>query len=54
MVLVDDLVTSGSSLTEAARVVRSGGGTVLGAATVAATRRRCRREPASGMATSPR
>ena len=40
VVLVDDLVTSGSSLTEAARVVRSGGGLVLGAATVAATRRR--------------
>jgi predicted amidophosphoribosyltransferase len=39
VVLVDDLVTSGSSLTEATRVVRSGGGTVLGAATVAATRR---------------
>jgi len=40
VVLVDDLVTSGSSLTEAARVVRSGGGLIVGAATVAATRRR--------------
>ena len=42
VVLIDDLVTSGSSLTEAARVIRSGGGTVLGAATVAATERRVR------------
>ena len=40
VVLVDDLVTSGSSLSEAARAVRSGGGIVLGAATVAATERR--------------
>lgn len=36
-VLVDDLVTTGSSLTEAARVLRKAGITVLGAATVAAT-----------------
>ncbi len=36
-VLVDDLVTTGSSLTEAARVLREAGITVLGAATVAAT-----------------
>jgi predicted amidophosphoribosyltransferase len=36
-VLVDDLVTTGSSLTEAARVLRRAGITVLGAATVAAT-----------------
>jgi ComF family protein len=36
-VLVDDLVTTGSSLTEAARVLRAAGITVLGAATVAAT-----------------
>ena len=52
--LVDDLVTTGSSLTEAARVLRAAGITVLGAATVAATvrvrppnspqhRRRCSR-----------
>jgi ComF family protein len=38
-VLVDDLVTTGSSLTEAARVLRAAGITVLGAATVAATMR---------------
>jgi predicted amidophosphoribosyltransferase len=36
-VLVDDLVTTGSSLTEAARVLRAAGIRVLGAATVAAT-----------------
>jgi len=36
-VLVDDLVTTGSSLTEAARVLRAAGIPVLGAATVAAT-----------------
>ena len=39
-VLVDDLVTTGSSLTEAARVLRAAGIRVLGAATVAATVRR--------------
>jgi predicted amidophosphoribosyltransferase len=42
VVLVDDLVTTGSSLTEAARVLRRAGVTVLGAATVAATMRRGR------------
>lgn len=36
-VLVDDLVTTGSSLTEAARVLRAASIPVLGAATVAAT-----------------
>ncbi|HET8914277.1 MAG TPA: phosphoribosyltransferase family protein [Propionibacteriaceae bacterium] len=36
-VLVDDLVTTGSSLTEAARALRGAGIMVLGAATVAAT-----------------
>jgi predicted amidophosphoribosyltransferase len=36
-VLVDDLVTTGSSLTEAARVLRAARIRVLGAATVAAT-----------------
>ena len=40
VVLVDDLVTTGSSLTEAARVLRRAGVAVLGAATVAATARR--------------
>jgi len=39
-VLVDDLVTTGSSLTEAARVLGWAGVPVLGAATVAATQRR--------------
>jgi ComF family protein len=38
-VLVDDLVTTGSSLTEAARVLRQAGVPVIGAATVAATER---------------
>ena len=37
VVLVDDLVTTGSSLTEAARALRTVGIPVLGAATVAAT-----------------
>lgn len=36
VVLVDDLVTSGASLAEAARAVAAGGGAVLGAAVVAA------------------
>jgi predicted amidophosphoribosyltransferase len=39
VILVDDVVTTGSSLTEAARALRCGGCRVLGAATVAATRR---------------
>lgn len=42
VVLVDDLVTTGSSLTEAARVLHRAGIDVLGAATVAATARRGR------------
>ena len=37
VVLVDDLVTTGASLTEAARVLSAAGVEVLGAATVAAT-----------------
>jgi ComF family protein len=40
VVLVDDLVTTGSSLAEAARVLREARIPVLGAATVAATMRR--------------
>jgi predicted amidophosphoribosyltransferase len=39
LVVVDDVVTTGSSLTEAARALREAGHHVLGAATVAATQR---------------
>jgi predicted amidophosphoribosyltransferase len=44
-VLVDDLVTTGSSLTEAARVLRVANIPLLGAATVAATVRLQRQDP---------
>lgn len=40
VVVVDDVVTTGSSLTEATRVLRGAGIDVLGAATIAATARR--------------
>ena len=46
VVLVDDLVTTGSSLTEAARVLTKAGIPVLGAATVAATVRLRTPDPA--------
>jgi len=40
VLLVDDVVTTGATLSEAARAVRVNGGTVLGAITVASTFRR--------------
>jgi predicted amidophosphoribosyltransferase len=40
VIIVDDLVTTGSSLTEAARAIRDAGLTVLGATVIAATIRR--------------
>jgi predicted amidophosphoribosyltransferase len=40
--LVDDVVTTGATLLEAARTLREGGADVLGAATVATTPRRFR------------
>ncbi len=42
-ILVDDIVTTGATLREAVRALRSGGWTVLGAAVVAATARDDRR-----------
>lgn len=39
-ILVDDIVTTGATLADAARAVRAGGGEVVGAAAIAFTRRR--------------
>ena len=43
VLLVDDVVTTGATLLEAARAVRAAGGTVLGAVTVASTPERSAR-----------
>lgn len=48
VVIVDDIVTTGVTLTEAARALRVAGADVLGAATVASTRRRSRQAAAGG------
>jgi len=48
VVIVDDLVTTGASLTEAARALRDAGATVAAAATVAATSREHLLRPARG------
>lgn len=40
VILIDDVVTTGASLTEAARVLRAAGVPLIGACTVAATQRR--------------
>lgn len=52
--IVDDIVTSGATIAEAARAIHAAGGRVVGAATIAATPRRATRELTGSVRTAPR